>query len=118
VCNNELWDNEQAHDGLVRIFVAFYESYTAKDRFYTHNLELVLRTFDPEIVHEWEGTVTFTTWNAAPVESAVVVEPSALGTPTRPETPSNAPSIAWSTKVNVIEGLPRAMCLLVNAALA
>ena len=50
-------NNEQAHDGLVRIFVAFHESYIAKDsqRFYTRNLELVLRTFDPEIVHEWEG---------------------------------------------------------------
>ena len=62
MCSDELWDNEQAHDGLVRIFVAFHESYTAKDsqRFYTRNLELVLRTFDPEIVHEWEGTVTFT----------------------------------------------------------
>jgi len=63
VCNDELWDNEQAHDGLVRIFVAFHESYTAKDsqRFYTRNLELVLQNFHPEIVHEWEwDTVTFT----------------------------------------------------------
>ena len=62
VCSDELWDNEQAHDGLVRIFVAFHESSTAKDKDSTREiLSLCSELLIPRLCMSGrEGTVTFT----------------------------------------------------------
>ena len=52
VRNNELWGNEQAHNGLVRIFVAFHESRTAKNSWrFSRNLEIVLLTLGSRVFY-------------------------------------------------------------------
>ena len=52
VRNNELWGNEQAHNGLVRIFVAFHESHTAKNSWrFSRNLEIVLLTLGSRVFY-------------------------------------------------------------------